>query len=141
MMDLMALYRRNVLGVRAEPTNQVAEIRYFFVLDRFDSRSAVTLNTVRRLRHVLQPFHWNVNAAAGALPVCAVVNPYQSSTHASRLSLDVAATVFSHLMLLQLVHKSETADCAVHFRASVLAIQLFKTACQISIQLLKFSFH
>ena len=57
----------------------------------------MTPNTVRRLGHVLQPFYRNVNATADTLPVRAVLNPNQGSTHTSRLGLDVPATVFSRL--------------------------------------------
>ena len=54
--------------------------------------------------------------------------------HASKLRLNVPTTVFSHLMLLVLVHKSKTTDRAVHFRTAVRAIQLFQALRQFSFE-------
>jgi len=55
--------------------------------------------------------------------------------HASKLRLNIPTTVFSHLMLLVLVHKSKTTDRAVHLRTAFRAIHLFQTLRQFSLKL------
>jgi hypothetical protein len=105
-----------------------------------DLCAAVALDAVSRLGHKLQSLGRNVKAATGTLPVRAVPDPYQRCMHASKLRLHVPTTVFRHLMLLVLVHKSKTTDRAVHLRTAVRAIHLFKALRQFSFELQKFSF-